>query len=254
MDAETDCKLEDVEIRECAEPLVLVSAEMSYPWYYHKMSLGSNQIYVRASVFDGVRAANEWAGSLGYSIKVLDGYRSNELQQQLFTYYMIKFVVPRMNMERVFGNVATQADVNRVLDDLPPEIAQKVIRETTRYVAVPSDDPTRPANHRTGGSVDVWLYDEHGVPCDLGTEFDHMDEPAHTFYHFSSDRQPWPSGGSDEMVLHNREILLDSMWSGGEFTPYPYEFWHFDNGNQRYARIMKVPAKYGAADHLLPAT
>lgn len=254
MDAENACKLEEVEIRECGEPLVLVPAEMSHPWYHREMGLGSDQLYVRASVMDCLRAASEWAGFRGYSIKVLDGYRSNDLQQELFRHYMLKFVIPRIGLGHTFRNAATPGQISMIMDDLPREIAQKIHRETSKYVAVPSEDPKRPANHRTGGAVDVWLYDENEAPCDLGCEFDHMDDPAHTFYHLRNDRQPWPSGGSDKTVLHNREMLLDSMWSGGEFTPYPYEFWHFDYGNQRYGRIMKLPAQYGAADHLLPTT
>lgn len=78
------------------------------------------------------------------------------------------------------------------------------------YVALES-------NHSRGITVDVTLIElaaGHELP--MPTEFDTFSPAAHA-----------DAPLDDVEILHNRTLLATTMQSVG-FTPYPYEWWHFD--------------------------
>ncbi len=247
--AEERCpNLEDVPIEECNEPLVVVPPALCYPYYFKHMGLSSSKMYLRRTVCAALLRANALAAHHGYEIRLYDGYRSNGDQQKLFSYYLATYVAPRHGY---VGWMTEDKTVQRLLSEMSRHERQMLIRETTVYVAIPSEDPKRPANHRTGGSADVWLYQD-GKPCDMGTVFDHMDKEASLFYHLLTKRKAWPTGALNRTVKEHRELLLYCMVEAG-FHGYLPECWHYDLGNQRWARVKNTTARYGAADHLLPS-
>lgn len=251
MAAERRCELHEILIEECGEKLAIFPRELSSPYYARHFGVGRPELFLRMTVAEMVLAANQAAEGHGYQVVLYDGYRDNILQQDLFDMYLALYTAPRMGYGKYFQNVNTASHARVKLADLPQDTKQAIIRENTRYVALPSNEPNKVANHRTGGAADVWLYKD-GVPCDLGVVFDHMDEESGAFYQLEVGHKPWPTGADDQLVTHNRTLLLSCMIGAG-FTVYPYEIWHFDYGNQRNARIVGGKAKYGIADNLLPA-
>jgi D-alanyl-D-alanine dipeptidase len=102
------------------------------------------------------------------------------------------------------------------------------------FVAPPSDDPTRPPPHLTGGAVDLTLTWE-GRPLALGTGFDDFTPTAHTgaFEHI-----PGPVRGL-------RRLLYWTMRAAG-FVVLDCEWWHFEFGTRRWAAITGGSPRYGA--------
>jgi D-alanyl-D-alanine dipeptidase len=104
------------------------------------------------------------------------------------------------------------------------------------YVADPSDSAVVPP-HTTGGAVDLTLG-YGGVPLALGTDFDQFTPAAHLWALDEADR-PTLSGKL-------RRLLANSLISVG-FSPYPWEWWHWSYGDQRWAAQYGMEAaRYGA--------
>ena len=108
--------------------------------------------------------------------------------------------------------------------------------EAARYVTPPSDDPSTPPPHLTGGAVDLTLADGDGRPLDLGTDFDAFvpEAGAHAL-------EPFPSPARE----HRRRLF----WAmhGAGFTAYSEEWWHYDHGDQFWGLVRGRPAVYGPA-------
>ncbi len=249
--AEKRCELSDIVIKESGEPMVEVPTTLFHPYYLTEIGMGPKIAHLRRTVLGMLVDADQQAQAEGYSIRLYDGYRDNKLQDVLFWYYLARYTAPRLGFGEQFKGLCARYEVELKLSNLGGTLGSDLIRANTRYVAFPSEDPTRPANHRTGGSADVWLYRDE-QPCDLGVVFDYMEPEAGAFYHLRPGSRDWPTGAPESEVARNRELLLRFMLGSG-FTVYPEEIWHFDFGNQRHARIIGGPARYGAADHLMKA-
>lgn len=103
------------------------------------------------------------------------------------------------------------------------------------FVSVPSDDPTTPPPHLTGGTVDVTLtWDGHALA--LGTGFDDFSPDAHT------DAFEGRSG----TVRALRWLLYGAMRSEG-FVVIDCEWWHFEYGTRRWAALTGNAPLYGPA-------
>ena len=112
----------------------------------------------------------------------------------------------------------------------------QIYEQASRFVTPPSDDPTAPPPHLTGGAVDLTLGDASGEPIDMGTDFDAFVDEAHARA-FEDSSSP---------VRDNRRLLFWSMGAVG-FTGYAEEWWHFDFGDQFWALITGGHARYGPA-------
>lgn len=115
---------------------------------------------------------------------------------------------------------------------------------TQKFFSLPSDDPTKPSPHNTGGSVDLSIVDKNSVPMNMGTEFDEMTEKAYTRYFEKKLSQGDSLTEKEKEALENRRLLYHIMTNVG-FTSYSEEWWHFDFGNQFYAKIKGTVAFYG---------
>lgn len=173
--------------------------------------------YVRETVAEKLVAA---AARLPENINLLiwDGWRPVSLQTELV---------------RLIGLTIQQK--------YPHESPEKQQKLLSQFVAMPSADPLRPSPHLTGGSVDLTLCDNDGVPLNMGTGFD---EPTPA---------SWTHGmelaGANETARHNRRLLYWSMKAAG-FTNLPSEWWHFDYGNQLWCYFSHHEHAIYSATHL----
>lgn len=136
----------------------------------------------------------------GIYLKVLDGYRSLERQQQAW--------------DRKWNMVKSENP------NLPDE---QIDREVRLVVARPSEI----TNHICGGAVDVCLVNEAGEMIDCGTEYAPADCDGRK-------KCPMFSNFINEEQKQNRKILRDAMTQAG-FVYYPGEWWHYCYGDRMWA-------------------
>src|SRR5216683_3497682 len=228
-------------IEDNGEPLVLVPPHLCYPWYALEMRLTNDtRTFLRRTVYGLFLIARLSLNAMGFDLKVYDGWRSVELQENLFWYYLKRFTASRFNLQEQFQNCYSGAQIKRQFLSLPEAKQEELKKANTLYVSWPSTDPKSPSPHATGGSIDVWLY-RNDKPANLGVPFDWMDEEAGAFYHLREERKSF--GAEDMLVCYNREILLTAMVAAG-FSCYPYEFWHFNYGNQMDSLVTGRQAFY----------
>ncbi len=103
----------------------------------------------------------------------------------------------------------------------------------------------RPANHLTGGAIDLTIANQHG-PLNMGTAFDDFIDKARTDYyeHIQNPTQ------KEKQIKENRKLLKSIMEQAG-FTNYPEEWWHYDYGNQNWALKTGNDAIYGGVLELV---
>ena len=129
------------------------------------------------------------------------------------------------------------AEVTR---DYPNFSHEEVYEKVRHFVAEPSADPAKPTPHRTGGAVDLTLFDlATGEPLPMGTEFDEATDATAT---------DWFERFPSEPFTSNRRLLYHAMIQAG-FVNYPSEWWHFEYGTRRWAagQGMNI-AIYGSAE------
>lgn len=230
-----------ITIRETGDPLVEVPSEISFAYYAREMRLVDHErLYVRGQVLERLLTARSALQSKGFDLKLYDGWRSFELQEDLFWHYMNAFTAKRFNQKKYFDELKGSSEIRTYFETLSPDL-QTTMREANQtYVSWPSKDPLAPSPHATGGAVDVWLFQE-GLPVNLGIPFDWMEEDAGAFYHLKLRRKRFP--GNDKRVCANRTQLILAMTQAG-FSCYGPEVWHFNFGNQMDALVKGCPASY----------
>lgn len=228
-------------IQENEEPLLLVPPEFCYPWYAVEMGFCDDpRIYLRRTVYNMFLVAHGILRSWGYDLMIYDGWRSITLQEALFWHYLKEFSASKFDIEHVFAGCSRPADIKSVFLGLCPEVKCALLEENFTYVSWPSNDPSCPHPHATGGAVDVWLYQD-GRPINMGVPFDWMDREAGAFYHRSPNVHSL--GANHETICAHREALQAAMAAVG-FSCYAAEFWHFNFGNQMDALVSKNDALY----------
>lgn len=147
----------------------------------------------------------------GIGLLALDGWRSDELQRELFELFQ--------------DNIAASQGLS----------GNELLEETLRFVSMPRGDCDHPAPHLTGGTIDLVLCDLSGAPLDMGGEFDELTDRSMTCFY---------ENGSEE--FRDRRRLLCSVMAHVGFSNYDQEWWHFDCGNQWHHARVGGPARYGA--------
>jgi D-alanyl-D-alanine dipeptidase len=102
------------------------------------------------------------------------------------------------------------------------------------FVEPPSDDPTTPPPHCSGGAVDLTLSVD-GRPLALGTGFDEFTPRAWTR---ACESHPG-------RVRTLRRLLFGTLAAQG-FVVADCEWWHFEWGTRHWAALTGAPARYGA--------
>jgi D-alanyl-D-alanine dipeptidase len=124
-----------------------------------------------------------------------------------------------------------------IWDGFRPVSAQAALWDIcpdARYVSHPV---TGTRAHCRGNAVDLTLCNlETGEKLEMPTGFDDFSEKAETDYF---EKQEFD--GSE--VRKNRQILRSAM-EGAGFTNLPSEWWHYDYGNENWAKYSKNKAIY----------
>ncbi len=233
----------NVPIKECGENLVPLPIHQKYPFYAKEMGLTQDErVFLREEVYDRYLVARDFVARRGYDLVVYDGWRSLDVQKNLFWIYLKEFTVERFHLQEKFSKTKTPREIQECFNSLP-EDTQEVLREANRtFVSWPSDHLEKPSPHFTGGSVDVWLHRD-GHPVNMGVPFDFMEIEAGAFWHLKFFK-PKTNIKITREVAERRTLLVYAMWSAG-FSCYPPEFWHYNYGNQMDAMVKGCFAKYG---------
>lgn len=143
---------------------------------------------------DALVKAAEVFRQMGYGVLIYDAYRPQKAVDD--------FVAWSQEPE----NFATKAEFYPALE--------KTDLFTMGYIA-------RKSGHTRGSTIDLTLTKD-GVPVDMGTCFDLMDDLSHH-----------GAAGITEEQEHNRALLRGVMcWAG--FAPYENEWWHYRLMNEPY--------------------
>lgn len=158
--------------------------------------------YLREQALRGLSAA---ASSLpdGFGLAIWDAWRDQRLQQRLF-------------------------DVAYSDPMLPPG-----------FVSPPSDDPSAPPPHSTGGTVDVTLTWQL-TPLALGTGFDAFVPTAGAASLEGAEDE------SEAALSRDLRRLLRMAMVGHGFVQLNCEWWHFEYGTRLWAAVNGAEALYPA--------
>lgn len=184
------------------EPLVQInhSKILVLGSYCHAgWALARPEAFVRSGVLDRLmRVAANLPG--GFGLAIIDAWRPLDLQSALY--------------EAAYSDTAL------------PE----------GFVSPPSNDPTTPPPHLTGGCVDVTLT-WNGRPLALGSAFDDFTIKAQTATY-----EPTPG-----RVRQLRRLLYWAM-RAEDFVVIDCEWWHYELGTRRWAALTGNTPLYSAAD------
>ncbi len=219
-------------IQDTGEPLVPITkaSELAmHSAYYHQKIRGAlSDIYVRQTVLDKLLQAQRYLKEThpGYTLLVWDGWRPVAVQQALFNDYKADLVSDASAWTGPEEKRLFDLGINGRTDEEQAEFERLATIKIQHFVSMPSEDPQCPSPHLTGGSVDLTVVDANGQLLNMGTEFDDFSDRAHTHFFEIHD--------GNLRIRDNRRLLFSAMTHAG-FTNFPYEWWHFDFGNQFYA-------------------
>ena len=202
-----------IKIQESNEPLVDL-AKFGFvlePYYFRLGLTHTKAMFLRQGAVEKLLAAQKDLKI--YKFKIWDGYRPRSVQKTIY---------------------------HKFWDELhwqhPNWSEDQISAEAGMYVTYP-DNPQRIPHHSTGGAVDLSLVDKSGKELEMGTPFDHFGPEAWQF-HYEQDN-------TNEAARNNRNLLRNALLAQ-DFNPYPYEWWHFDYGDQLWAASRQKPfAIYG---------
>lgn len=230
----------NIPIKECGEELIQVPEEIAFPFYAKVMKLTEDKrIFLRKTTLEMTLEAREYLHKMNYDLRVYDGWRSIELQENLFWHYMREFTAKQFGKYQEVKNLSS-LEMKAYFENFPPELRSAMIGANRTYVSLPSKNVLCPSPHSTGGSVDVWLFKNNEAE-NLGVPFDWMEKNAGAFYHLKIKRDCF--NGNDWIICQNRNRLLSVMIKAG-FTCYGPEIWHFNYGNQMDALVKRCHAIY----------
>jgi len=207
----------ELDITADAEPFITLPAYGEgligkYVVRYDIESLQNQNIIVRESVYKKlllVDAALKRRNG-NWQLVVVYGYRSFDIQQQLFN-----------------------NELEKVRTENPGINENEITEIVHRRVAVPSV-----AGHPTGGTVDVTIYDfANDCYLDFGTEV----------RDFSTKDVYFKSKFISKQQADNRSLLRTVM-TAENFAPYDGEWWHFSYGDKEWAFYYQRQALRSKSD------
>lgn len=214
----------NVPIMECNESLVQLyeSERLKLSMLYFKKNFeGAEDVsYVRASVSKMLSHVSIILPR-EYILTINDGWRSYKVQIEIY--------------KRMFEYIKLMH-----LDWSEEQLHE----EASKFASSGSLDLKAPSPHFTGGSVDVTLANNKGIEYYMGSEFDEAIIESETRYFEEKIEKGLKLTNLETEALQNRRILFHCMIQAG-FTNYSNEWWHFDYGNQLWAKIKDRNAFYG---------
>lgn len=264
-------------INECGEPLVPLGFFSDYPQilfdpiYFGTSSsspYNTGQLegalmtpFVRRGIAERLKRASRRLPK-GLAFLIWDAYRPVEVQSSLFWWYVNDVLVGEQGMGR-----------------------DEAIEAAQQFVSYPSEDPSCPPPHNTGGTVDLTIVrfdpeawrrmrqldhslstakrsgDELGEfeiemerwtilrdiarPINMGTVFDMVCDATATRFYEDASTRRALTF-LERRQLENRRLLYWTMNAVG-LSSYPDEWWHFDHANQFATARVGGIATYGAA-------
>lgn len=127
-----------------------------------------------------------------------------------------------------------------VYDAVRPQHIQRMMWDTLhlppgerqKYLS----NPGKGSLHNYGAAVDLSIIDEHGIPLDMGTDFDYFGDKAQP----QKENELLANGELTQYEISNREILREVMRHAG-FFGIQTEWWHFNScTRERAAEIYKM--------------
>lgn len=183
----------------------------SHAPYYHAFDSALQSVHLRESVAEKLMLANEYLQAYEVELLALDGFRSIELQFELWQHF-----------------------IEQGRDILPDAEEAELVKFAGQFCSDPrkfnTDDFRTWPVHNTGGAIDLTLRclkDEHELF--MGSIFDDADELSTTRYFENSTSK----SQSALEASRNRRLLYHTMTAVG-FANYPHEWWHFDFGTQMW--------------------
>lgn len=105
------------------------------------------------------------------------------------------------------------------------EFWELTLPENRRFVA----NPEIGSRHNRGCAVDLSLFDfASGRPVEMPSDFDEF-----------TDRSAIDYAGGTETQRKNRDLLIAAMATEG-FTPYRYEWWHYDHPDWQQYPVLDL--------------
>jgi D-alanyl-D-alanine dipeptidase len=116
-------------------------------------------------------------------------------------------------------------------------------------IAVPSADPLKPSPHATGGAVDVILrYKQADKGFVAGSEVPMGHTDGDTSAKINPDYFEKNSQTTDDFIAQKNRRAFYAIMTGAAFgydsglANNPTEFWHWDYGDQIWAKLRQEPA------------
>jgi len=175
------------------------------------------QFFIRQGLADSFRALAKEANSLGWVVKVEDGYRTPEMQRALS-----------------HSNILFDTILKRVIWEGNGQIPspELMLQRVSALIAT----RCRVGTHISGSAIDVSILDRTtGKEIDRGAPYLEL-----------SEKTPMRSPFVDEVAQSNRRQIEELFLKHG-WIAYPYEFWHFSKGDC-YAEHLSgshKPSRYG---------
>lgn len=201
--------------------------------YYQCICPEDKTLRLRKTVAEKLARVNKRLEPLGLELFVFDAYRPVSCQKELWAYSMSE-------AKRILGDSASQKEL--------VDYAGNFCSNPTLYD--PRNWKTWPT-HLSGGAVDLTLARKGSRDLVfMGGIFDDNSSLSSTDHFEDSDSNNKESSSALE-AKRNRRLLYWAMQAEG-FANFPYEWWHFDYGNQMWVQNRQakdaVDAFYGAVD------
>ncbi|MDD4616335.1 MAG: M15 family metallopeptidase [Alphaproteobacteria bacterium] len=186
--------------------------------YFEKIRGAIEYVWCRKTVAEKLAAANARLRSFGVELFMWDAYRSIECQQGIWDFFS-----------------------RQALQEMPDASEEDRKRYVLNFVSDPTAfDPANPHSwpvHACGGAVDLTLQTiSTRKLLDMGVGFDEM---SNLLYSDALERKVIAGElKENDPRVENRRLLHWAMMQEG-FTNYPFEFWHFDYGDQMYVLYAK---------------
>jgi D-alanyl-D-alanine dipeptidase len=209
---------ESVEIEECNENMTVINNV--------SQKIDCEGIhYARKRVVDMLLECSELLPS-DCMLLIRDAYRTFEEQSKLFKSYC-----------------------NTLAKQFPQLNNIEIQKMASKYIAIPSRNVKAPSPHTTGGAIDLTVIKDEkkinmGYVCD---EFSNSDTTA---YYEMAALQRNAFTFDNIHIIVNRRLLYNTMTTVG-FTNDPNEWWHYDYGNQNWAKRTGKKAIYGYCNSLI---
>ncbi|GAB6280231.1 MAG: M15 family metallopeptidase [Thermovirga sp.] len=214
------------EIRDCGEgliPMSLLPEKVLVLPEYFMQGIPSSlpEAFVREGVWERVVRASRRLPE-GFRFVVLDAWRAPVVQENLF-----------------------EACKRKIETRFPGRSREEIVAMTRRYVALPTNDPSRPSPHATGGAVDITIADPMGRLLSMGYGFDEDVDRSMTRFFEEKVENGKPLTEKEHDSLRNRRLLFHLLADEG-FCNCSDEWWHFAYGTQSWSWEKNTPyAIYG---------